>query len=81
MPDVRFIPQDFSDLRNGPFIPSAFRLALVDVGKGAVPLEVEPSGSGYLFGGEYMGNPGGPSALESKSINLFYNPLGFIVHQ
>lgn len=40
--DVRFIQQNFSDLGDCPLVFPALGLALKDVGKGAVPLEVQP---------------------------------------
>ena len=40
--DGRFIQENFSDLGDCPLVPPALGLALEDVGKGAVPLEVQP---------------------------------------
>ena len=42
VPDIVFVLQDFLYLSNRPGVPLAFGLALVDVDKGAVSLEVQP---------------------------------------
>lgn len=77
--DVSFIPEHTFYLRNRPgvcLIRGCFR---VDVGEGAVPLVIQPTGCGHLFTHQCLGDFRGSCTVSCKVKDFFDDPPGFLV--
>ena len=77
--DIGFIFQDTFDLCNRPGVGLFLRRAGVNVGKGSVPLVVQPTGGGHFFRNQNAGDLGRASAMNGQIEDFLYDPAGFFV--
>ena len=77
--NIGFIFQDAFDLRNRPGIGLFLRRTRVNVGEGAVPLVVQPTGGGHFFRDQNAGDLGCASAMNGQIEDFLYDPAGFFV--
>ena len=78
--DVGLVLQNTFDLRNRPGIGFFFRCMGVDVGKGSVPLKIQPARSGDFLRNQSFRNLRRTCPVKGNVIDLLNDPAGFLVY-